>query len=308
MVLLLAAYVAAVSAAGTCWLPRASWPLRAPRAGIAVWQASMLSVLASAVAAGVILAVPCIQVITDPAMLRGCAMLLRAQYASAGGAAAGVAGGGLALVVLSRLGWVAGSAMAAARSRRARHADALVVVARPGPAPGVRILDDDHPAAYCLPGRRRIVLTTGALRRLDSRQLDAVLAHERAHLSQRHHLMLTFASALTCAFPGIRLFAAGAAQIGYLVEVAADDAAVRRTHRLTLAGALLALAGGRVPAEALGAGGTATAQRIRRLIEPPRPASAARRAATPAVMAAASVLAFAVPAIALIAISRCPAA
>jgi Zn-dependent protease with chaperone function len=307
MVLLLAAYVAATLAAGTWWLPRASWPLRAPRAGIAVWQASMVSVLASAVAAGVILAVPCIQIITDPTMLRGCAMLLRAQYASAGGAAAGAAGGSLALLLLGRLGWVAGSAMAAARSRRARHADALAVVARPGPAPGVRILDDDHPAAYCLPGRR-IVLTTGALRRLDSRQLDAVLAHERAHLSQRHHLMLTFAGALTNAFPGIRLFAAGAAQIGYLVEVAADDAAVRRTHRLTLAGALLALAGARVPAEALGAGGTAMAQRIRRLIEPPRPASAARRAATPAVMAAASVLAFAVPAIALIAISRCPAA
>ena len=114
-------------------------------------------------------------------------------------------------------------------------------------------------------------MTTGALRCLDDRQLEAVLAHERAHLSGRHHLVLTFASALQEAFPAVGFFAVAARQIGELIEVAADDAAIRREHRLTLAGALLAVATAGVPAGALGAGGTAAAQRIRRLIDPPHP-------------------------------------
>jgi Zn-dependent protease with chaperone function len=43
-------------------------------------------------------------------------------------------------------------------------------------------LEDDRPAVYCVPGSRRIVFTSGALR-VDSGQLDAVLAHQRAHLT-----------------------------------------------------------------------------------------------------------------------------
>jgi len=91
------------------------------------------------------------------------------------------------------------------------------------------------------------------------------------------------------------------------VEMAADDAAARRAHRLTLAGALLTLAAARVPAGALGAGGTTAAQRIRRLIDSPRPASRGRRAATSVLaLIAAPAVAFSVPALALMTISPCP--
>lgn len=307
IVIMLLMYAAVVAAAGTSWLPGASWPLRAPRAAIAAWQAGTLSVIASVVAAGLILAVPCMRVSDHWAVLRTCMSLMRTQYATPEGALAGVIGSALALGVLGRTAWCAGAATARARRRRARHDNALAVIARPGPA-GVRVIDDDHPAVYCVPGRRRIVLTTGALRCLDSRQLNAVLAHERAHLSERHHLVLTFAGALNDAFPAVRFFAVAARQVGDLVEVAADNAAVRREHRLTLAGALLAVAGAGVPAGALGAGGSAAAQRIQRLIDPPDPVSTARRALTPAVLAAASMLAFAAPALALISITRCPSA
>ena len=133
----------------------------------------------------------------------------------------------------------------------------------------MRIIDGDRPAVYCLPGRRRIVLTTGALTRLDDGELDAVLAHERAHLSGRHHIVLALAGALQRAFPPVRFFALAARQVAYLVEMAADDAAVRRAPRLTVASALLAVATAGVPAGALGAGGSAAAQRIQRLINPP---------------------------------------
>ena len=189
-------------------------------------------------------------------------------------------GGLLTAAVLGRVTWFCGSAAVAARRRRASHDDVLAVIARPGPAADVRIIDGDRPAVYCLPGRRRIVLTTGALTCLDDGQLDAVLAHERAHLSGRHHLVLALAAALQRAFPAVGFFAVAARQVAYLVEIAADDAAVRRAPRLTVASALLAVATAGVPAGALGAGGSAAARRIQRLIDPPPRDSGARRAVT----------------------------
>ena len=44
---LLAAYALAVAAAGTWWLPRASWPRRLPRLGIAAWQVLTVTFVAS---------------------------------------------------------------------------------------------------------------------------------------------------------------------------------------------------------------------------------------------------------------------
>jgi Zn-dependent protease with chaperone function len=305
---LLLSYAVVVAQASSRWLPRASWPLRAPRAGIAAWQAAALSIATSTVAAGLVLAVPCFRVSADPAVLRACLSLIREQYATPQGAAAGLAGGVLALGVLGRITWSAGLVIVQARRRRASHDDALALVARPAPIPGVRIIDDDQAAVYCVPGRRRIVLTTGALRCLDSRQLDAVLAHERAHLSERHHLVLTFADALRRAFPAIRFFAVAARQVSDLVEAAADDAAVRREHRLTLAGALLAVATAGIPAGALGAGGTTAAQRIQRLIDPPHPPTRTRRAITSAAVTTATALVLTAPVLALVILTRCPPA
>jgi Zn-dependent protease with chaperone function len=302
---LLLAYAAAVAAAGTRWLPRAAWPQRAPRAGIAAWLAGAVSVTVSWAGAGLILAIPCAQLSSSPAMMRTCLSLLRAQYSTPAGAAAGAAGGFLTAAVLARVAWMFGSAVAAARRRRARHDDALAVLARPGPAADIRIIDSDQPAAYCIPGRRRIVLTTGALARLDRGQLDAVLAHERAHLDERHHLVLAAAAALARAFPAARFFAVAARQVTYLVEVAADDAATRRAPRLTLAAALLAVAAAGVPAGALGAGGSAAAQRISRLIDPPLRGSVGRRAMTAAALAAAAAASAAVLALAVVTITRC---
>lgn len=305
-VLLLLAAAGPITAAP--WLSRAAWPLRAPRAGIAAWLAASLSVVVGLALAGLVLAVPCAQLSTDPAMLRTCLSLLRAQYSAPGGAVAGVAGGLLTAAVLGRVAWCYGSAFLAARRRRASHDDVLAVIARPGPSADVHVIDSDRPAVYCLPGRRRIVLTTGALSRLDRGQLDAVLAHERAHLSGRHHLVLAVAESLRRAFPGVGFFAVAAQQVAYLVEVAADDAAARRAPRLTVASALLAVASAGTPAGALGAGGSAAARRIQRLIDPPPPDSRARRAITCLALATAAALAAAVITVAYVTIVRCPPA
>lgn len=298
---------AAVPAAAAPWLSRAAWPLRTPRAGIAAWLACSLSAAGSLALAGLVMAVPCVQLSADAATLRACLSLLGAQYASPVGAVAGVAGGLVAAAVASRVVWACGSAAVAARRRRAVHDDVLAIIAKPGPAADVRIIDGDWPTVYCLPGRRRIVLTTGALSRLDDGELDAVLAHERAHLSGRHHLVLALAAAMPRAFPAVGLFAVVARQVAYLVEIAADDAAARRAPRLTVASALLAVAGAGLPVGALGAGGSAAAQRIQRLINPPQH-SRKQQAVTCAAMATAAALVIATVALAYLSITHCPPA
>ena len=106
----------------------------------------------------------------------------------------------------------------------------------------------------------------------------------------------------------IRFFEVAARQVSDLVEAAADDAAVRRKHRLTLAGALLAVATAGIPAGALGAGGTTAAQRIQRLIDPPQPPTRARRAITSAALITATALVLAAPVLALLIMTRCPPA
>jgi hypothetical protein len=97
--------------------------------------------------------------------------------------------------------------------------------------------------------------------------------------------VLALAAALDNAFPAVGFFAVAVRQITYLVEAAADDAAVRRAPRLTVAAALLAVATAAVPAGALGAGGSDAAQRIGRLINPPVRGSRRRRAVTAAALA-----------------------
>ena len=138
--------------------------------------------------------------------------------------------------------------------------------------------------AYCLPiGRHRIVVSTAALAALGPGQLQAVLAHERAHLRSRHHVALATASALGCAFPRVPLFAQAGEQLAVLAEMAADDAAARRHDPGELAEALVVLARAGARARALTAGGPAAMARIQRLLAPPprpgRPARIARLAA-----------------------------
>jgi bla regulator protein blaR1 len=305
IVAVLLLYAAGAALAGSHWLPRASWALRAPRAAIATWQAATLSIIASALAAGVILAVPCLPCALTLTALRSCLTQMWAQHWLPEGLLTTTVGVLLVLTVLGRIVWCTAAALLGARRRRTRHDEVLTMIARPGPG-GVQLIDDDQPAVYCLPGRRRIVLTTGALRCLEGRQLEAVVAHERAHLAGRHHLLLAFAGALHTAFPVVRFFALAASQVGDLVEVAADDAATRRENRLTLAGALLAVAAAGTPAGALGAGGTAAAQRIRRLIDPPSRPSRAQWALTSLTLATVSLLSVGAPALALVTIMHCP--
>jgi len=149
-----------------------------------------------------------------------------------------------------------------------------------GAAPG-RVLDATQPAVYCVPGRPpTILLTTGALAVLDPDQLTAVLAHERAHLAGRHHLLLAVTRSLAAIAPAVPLITRGTGEVARLAEMRADDVAARRTGgeqgRRTLLTALLAMGAGLAGAPAsaawLPATGGVVAARVRRLADPPAPA------------------------------------
>jgi len=66
------------------------------------------------------------------------------------------------------------------------------------PVPGVRIVDSDTPNSYVAgrPGEQILVVTTGLLRTLDGDALDAVLAHELAHLKHGDAFVMTAAGFL----------------------------------------------------------------------------------------------------------------
>jgi Zn-dependent protease with chaperone function len=121
------------------------------------------------------------------------------------------------------------------------------------------------------------VLTSGALAVLDPAQLTAVLAHERAHLAGRHHLLIALSRGLAAGFPAVPLFTQGQQEVARLAEMCADDAAARRSGRPTLIAALLAMGTGTAgPAAALAATAGAVTARVQRLLEPPRRGSRAR--------------------------------
>jgi Zn-dependent protease with chaperone function len=208
------------------------------------------------------------------------------------GATAAVAA--LAAVVLA---WRYGRSVQRAGRQTRAHAQAARITGRGLPGDGgAVVLDAPEPAAYCLPGRpATIVLTSGALALLEPAQLAAVLAHERAHLAGRHHVLITASRSLVACFPGVPLFALGYENVTRLAEMCADDAAARHSGRATLVAALLAMAtGAPVPARVLGAAACAVSVRVQRLIEAPCPA--ARRTRCCAALAAVMLVLAALPA------------
>lgn len=310
--LALLGYALVLASAGVWVMRRARWADRAPRLAIAAWQALSVAFIGSVGLGGLALSVPTMRISTDVAgMLRACVMALRAQYTAPGGAALAATGTVLAIGVLARSGYCVAITLNTAARERRRHRERLAMIGRADPATGAVVITHDTPAAYCLPGlRRRIVLSTGALHALDQEQLAAVLAHERAHLRGRHDLVVGFAAALERAFPRLPLFRAARADIERLIELAADDVALRAAHPLTLAEAMLALAQRPSPAGALGATGSSTGVRVRRLLAEHKPLGKARTwlgALGATVVLAIPLLLLAGPAAAMVNSACCPA-
>ena len=287
--LILLSYAAALATIGPRLLAHGSWTHRAPRLGIIAWQSISTAVVVGAALAGLALVLSEIPMTADlDHLLMACTRALRGESSPVGLLAAGT-GAVLFVVVVSRAGYRVLRAILGAARHRARHRAALGIAASAASdrvSEIAVVLDCAEPALYCLPGHReRIVITSGALALLDDDQLAAALAHERAHLRQRHDLVIAYALGLARAFPRLRLFRDALTHTTRLVELLADDVAARATDRLTLADALLTLSSAQAPPVGLAATG-ASAARVRRLITPPAPLGRARSLATGLIAAA----------------------
>jgi Zn-dependent protease with chaperone function len=99
-----------------------------------------------------------------------------------------------------------------------RARKALEALPAPGrePRPAVTVLDHPSPVLLCTGvGRTEIVISTGALDRLDDPAFEAALAHELAHLARRDPLVgwwLMAARTLQCFNPVVQIVARQAVQ------------------------------------------------------------------------------------------------
>lgn len=270
---LLAAYAVAAGFLAPSALRR-DWTVRAPRLAMSLWLTLALSAIIASVLA--------ILAVTMPGSLTWGGSGRTASHGGAAGWILPCAGLVLAAAIALRAGTCLVSEFTRGRRERGEHAALVAAAGRPDHKLGAVVLDHDTPTAYCLPhGRQRIVVSAGALAALGTEQMQAVLAHERAHLRGRHHLMLATGAALARAFPCVPLLTQARPQLAVLAEMAADDAAARSHDRGDLAEALIILARAGVRSTALAAGGPAVIARVQRLLTPPalRPARRTRLAA-----------------------------
>jgi Zn-dependent protease with chaperone function len=245
-----------------------------PRLGVVAWLAAMVSVVASWVTATALLIASLTRNWDQPGRLAtACFAALRRVVDGGSGALLQI---GLLIVAaaaasaLGTLGWRSGRSLWRARAHSRGHAERARVIGRRIDGEDAVVVDAPERAAYCVAGRpNAIVVTSAAVDALTDRHLQAVLAHERAHLAGRHHHVLAFARALAVAIPGVTLFSTGAREIARLLEMAADDTAARSHGAQTLLEALLALSvGALAPLGAVGASGTDVLARAERLAAP----------------------------------------
>lgn len=243
----LAAGLAAVgilaAAPGSVLLARAQWTSRAPTVALLLWQAVCLSAgLCTTGAAFVLALVPLGRGLPE-------AVLKWFGHVGAGAPFRGLPVWRSVLLVLALLfaGYllvVLLLTLARVEQRRRRHRQVLDLITHgggPGDGPTVRLLPESAPLAWTVPGRRsRLVLTEGLLDLLTDRQLLAVLAHERAHLSVRHDLLLIPFQAWATALPVPGMRAARSA-VEVLVEMQADDVAASTVGRGSVASAIAAV-------------------------------------------------------------------
>lgn len=254
-----------------------------PRIGIAAWLTAISTVLASWLVAAVLIVVEVMRRWTHPrAAAMSCVAFMRHTVSGAGGVvpqtvlgvivAAAMLAAGITGVRLAR-------AVGGMRARARDHAQAVRLVGwRTGQA-DVVMIENGAPAAYCVAGRpSAIVVTSAARAALDDRELAAVLAHERAHLAGRHARVVTVLRGLAAVFPGLTLMSEGAQQVSRLLEMRADDVALRAHSRQALLSGLIALCPA-TPNEALAAAGSAVLARAERLASPPRSSAKVRNGA-----------------------------
>jgi Zn-dependent protease with chaperone function len=281
----LLAAVAMGSVLAASALVHASWPRRSPAAGILLWQALGLAAGLAAVGTLLGLGLPggslgVARSVLHPGRLFGFGGV--SPFGAVGAMPTILVAFRLTclvagLALFASLCWVLIAASAAAVQARRRQRALLALLAHGDPkVPGALVVDYPSAAAYCLPGLWSpiVVVSVGTLELLGRGELAAVLAHEHAHLRERHDLVLLPFTALRRGFPRSATCAEAYHAVALLVEMLADDRSLRGRPARELVSALVRFgtAGAcPAPAGALAAGQGEVAARVARLLQPVRP-------------------------------------
>jgi Zn-dependent protease with chaperone function len=250
-------------------LAAAHWPVRDPVGGLLMWQAVGLAGGLALLGSGIVFGLAPLGPSLPVAVAAATDTVAAGQLPELGivHMLALLAALALAVRLVSVL---VGVTVRTLRARR-RHRDLLDLLGTPWPAvPGARVLDHPVPVAYCLPGlRSRLVLSAGVLDALDPPAVRAVLAHERAHLRERHDLVVLPFVAWGATAPFVRGMVCAQIAVAALIEMRADDVASSAVTARQLTGALRTM-GGAAPAAALSSFTDALDRRLLRITAPPR--------------------------------------
>lgn len=281
------AALATACAIGSWRFTTARWTSRAPRLAITLWQA--LGVAWGLATTGTLLAYA-VQPY-DVGLLHGLIFFADGRPPRAAWDLPHILAMIAGLTALSVLVVVTLAAGVQTLRARRRHRMLLRLISHDNPVvPGVRVLDHPRAAAYCVPGlRSQVVVSEGALKLLSEDELSAVLAHEAAHVRERHDLVLLPFGALRRALPWSKVVRDAHSQVELLIEMAADDRARRYCSPRRLATALLRFgtAGAMpTPQGMLGVHAQHVMARVDRLVKPgPDLATASRYALVTLVVA-----------------------
>ncbi|WP_218004544.1 M56 family metallopeptidase, partial [Microtetraspora niveoalba] len=205
-----------IGVAGPLYLRAAVKPSVRPGLALAGWVSSIALMAVLALVAAAVLLAPRAYVVDGLiGMSHACVNVARPgggmvgeHVARAAGAAAIFGAAGWGAVVAARLSW---------RRRRwqRRHLALLRAVCRRERS--VLWVDEDTPVAYSVGGRGGAVVATRGVALLGPRERDAILAHERAHMRGRHHLLVLVADIAAEALPFVPLCRRAPAAIRVLV-------------------------------------------------------------------------------------------
>ena len=221
-------------------LSRAAWPARAPATALLLWQAIALagglSMIGSLLTFGL---VPFGDNLVDSAV------------ALLGSLWSGATASSVDLVYLVGLcgAFLLGThlvlnlilTITLTQRQRARHRQLVQLLSSPVPnQPNTRMIEHAVPVAYCLPGTTHsvTVFSAGLVQLLDATELSAVIEHEKAHLLQRHYIVLMAFDAWRSSLPWFPIATRAQRQVGLLVEMLADDYARKLVDDRTLATAI----------------------------------------------------------------------
>ncbi|MFF3341285.1 M56 family metallopeptidase [Streptomyces flavidovirens] len=202
----------------------AKWPYRAPCAALSLWLAGALAALT-----GLLLATYGVVADVDSALDHR-KLRLPVDALAIVGAWAYVIHVLISFIKINR----------AARRRRERHVALLELFARPTLHLAAVVLPSRHPVAYSVPGPHggHAVVSEAVLTNFSREEVASVLAHEEAHLRQRHHLFTQLVDALGSALPKRHFAVRFAERFSGLIEMRADCASRHKCGRHAAASAL----------------------------------------------------------------------